>query len=1249
MVSSFPCFGPRFVGDPVDVVTGEVRDLTVDFQIAGRRPFEWWREYQSFRAAKENRGIGAGHRHVLDWWLRVGFDGVNLETHRDPVRFRHLWNDGEDARASGWRLLRVNPLVYQLSRPGEPLREFSRIDPARKHLRLTRMMHADGGQTILQYRGAHGFELQGVHDSQGWSLRFEWHGGLLRAVRARGAFGEFTPIQYGYDEAGHLVEGLDAYKHRFTWAYDEHGSVVRRADRRGYAFVYQYDRQGRCAQVGGEDGVNAVAFDYGSCESKVTHLANGATFFYRYRPDGNLEEIEGPYGAKRKFVVDAEGTTSAQVDARGDLWPVVRSPDGIALGLRDPLGYLHPTHENPNDPELDPLLHDVPYTVLEQEFGKLQPLGFEVPRTPELRAVLPAEIASGMIPGEYAGVEREVRDASGLLHRRERHYADGRVDTRRYVYDPNGNLRKLRDFDRSEWVHEYQSWNHRVLTRDPLGGLTHVVYGPRDKVVVVQDPGGTLTEYAWDLRDRLVEVRRHGKVRERYVLDGAGWLVEKRGAEGELLVRYERGPLGTLLARRSEGVEESFERDDRGRVVRATRTTPTGSNTIECAYDLPGRRVADTRDGAGVWHTFTLGHEGRITVRPTPPSEDDEPSPAFEVRYRYPEEGVVEITDSTGRVHRVARRLSGLIERRFANGTVETSQYDGKGRCLARASEGASGRWRRRFGYSSEGHLLIREDDRRGNLRYHYDAAHRLVSVEHANGRVDPYEHDLAGNLLHKPGLAEALIETGPPGLLSQTRVAMASGNRLYRANGDRFHYDERDHVVRREGYARTLEYRRDALGRLVEITLALQGQEPRCIWQAEYDVFGRRVCKRWEASDGWQEQRFFWDTDRLAAEVLPDGRMRVYVYAHLEALVPMLAVEYASVGADPQSGRVFVLQADHRGAVERVEDEQGRVVWDATVGPHGEVEVRRGEGEHQPFRLVGQYFDKETGLSAQRYRYWAAELGRFLESDPVGLAGGINVYVWPGNPLRDADPLGLGCPDKEEGDDGGAAKTRDGETEQEGAGLPRRAPHEDVPLDQMSQGQLWDVCSFHAERLASVQEPRGGKHVYKNTFSVGVVEGVDGRRRLVATSNIDRGPGGRAQRYMEDHGIESRDPPPRLERRPEYSDDGEHTGNSTYETARTGSAGEPLPDRRYDKREESRHHAEQRMEEGRSSDERLVAQSPSQECCPGCHRALSEPRTDPDGAEYRPLDRVAPELRGPREQRGPRQRRPLPTGGSSS
>jgi RHS repeat-associated protein len=56
--------------------------------------------------------------------------------------------------------------------------------------------------------------------------------------------------------------------------------------------------------------------------------------------------------------------------------------------------------------------------------------------------------------------------------------------------------------------------------------------------------------------------------------------------------------------------------------------------------------------------------------------------------------------------------------------------------------------------------------------------------------------------------------------------------------------------------------------------------------------------------------------------------------------------------------------------------------------------------GYSQNLRMQGQYLDRETGLHYNLFRYYDPDCGRFTQQDPIGLAGGINLYQYAPNAL---------------------------------------------------------------------------------------------------------------------------------------------------------------------------------------------------------------------------------------------------------
>jgi RHS repeat-associated protein len=90
--------------------------------------------------------------------------------------------------------------------------------------------------------------------------------------------------------------------------------------------------------------------------------------------------------------------------------------------------------------------------------------------------------------------------------------------------------------------------------------------------------------------------------------------------------------------------------------------------------------------------------------------------------------------------------------------------------------------------------------------------------------------------------------------------------------------------------------------------------------------------------------------------------------------------------------------------------DTSGQAVWKAEYTPFGKASITS-QGPTFNLRLPGQYYDAETGLHYNWHRYYDPDTGRYITSDPIGLAGGINTYAYAtNNPVSLADPTGL-CP----------------------------------------------------------------------------------------------------------------------------------------------------------------------------------------------------------------------------------------------
>jgi len=135
---------------------------------------------------------------------------------------------------------------------------------------------------------------------------------------------------------------------------------------------------------------------------------------------------------------------------------------------------------------------------------------------------------------------------------------------------------------------------------------------------------------------------------------------------------------------------------------------------------------------------------------------------------------------------------------------------------------------------------------------------------------------------------------------------------------------------------------------------------------------------------------------------VFRPGELKV---ASIGSLVGILA---QTVVANTSSPKVYNYLNNYLGTPQIMTDENGVVVWEATYKPFGEADVNPYSNIVNNFRLPGQYLDQETGLHYNYFRDYHPGVGRYIEADPIGLRGGINMYAYCMNdPVNLVDPSG--------------------------------------------------------------------------------------------------------------------------------------------------------------------------------------------------------------------------------------------------
>ncbi|WP_025123973.1 RHS repeat-associated core domain-containing protein, partial [Serratia sp. H1w] len=556
---------------------------------------------------------------------------------------------------------------------------------------------------------------------------------------------------------------------------------------------------------------------------------------------------------------------------------------------------------------------------------------------------------------------------------------------------------------------------------DRLNRTLHYGYDVEGHLLSLDNANGGIYRFTRDAEGRLQEEQRPDDTRYGYRFNADGQVTEvvqrgttdDKGHRPEKVSQLTYDAQGQVIVRQTQTERVTYQWDAMGSLLSASRTpTEQGEklgiqpNTVTFERDALGRM---TREHNGVEAlTYQYDALGNLITLGLP--NDDQfhwlhYGSGHVTAIRFNDQLISEFERDA--LHRETSRTQGTLTQhrrydRLGRRQWQTSISNRLTDALTYPEQGIL--WRAYY-YDELHELAAVEDNNRGMLSYGYDVEGRLRSSYSAQTGQTAVHYDQADNALILPMQTpenSAYVRGSEP----------YQDNRLTRWERWQYQYDAFGNMVERRNDGLVQHYRYDADNRLV----GAKGSGPKGLFEAQYhyDALGRRSSKVVTLRQERHETHFLWQGLRLL-QSRTDDNQQTYCYDPNEAYTPLACIEKHYTG-----DRLYWYHTDLNGSPQEVTDAQGEMVWSGQYGIFGQVtrqtdamwsNLSRPLGRFsQPLRYAGQYVDEETGLHYNTYRYYAPEVGRFITPDPIGLAGGLNLYQYAPNPLSWVDPLGLSC-----------------------------------------------------------------------------------------------------------------------------------------------------------------------------------------------------------------------------------------------
>lgn len=771
--------------------------------------------------------------------------------------------------------------------------------------------------------------------------------------------------------------------------YDSANRITQATDNIGRTVKYEYDAQGRLVKVTDPLG-NFEAFTYDSAHRMLTVQDKRGNLMVTNEYDGNGRVAKQTYADGTTnllaYTLDASNrvTQTDITNERGVVKRMVFGSGGYVTSITQALGL----------PEQQVTSYE--YTPTNQLLSVIDPLGRKTAYEYDAKGNVSRKT---LLAGTANAVSTETTYTADYSNVQTYKDLTGRVTTR--SYDGAGNLVQVADTNGVLFKGSYNGSGQLVSSEDALGNLTTYQYDGFD-LAQVTDPLGRVSSRVTDVVGRVTATISPSGIRTSVDLDVLDRPVTARDGLGNATnVEYD-GNSNQTLVRDAKGGEHIFGFDKRNA---ATQQTNPVSQSDSIEYD-PVHNVKQTIDRKGQVTQFQHDALNRLKLV----TYADQST----IAYTYDQGNrITQIADSAnGTIARTYDGLNNITNETTPDGSVSYTYYpDGRRKTMS-----VSGQPTLTYTYTARNHLETisqAADAINGNkirqVAFEYDAAGRRANTTYFNGMVRENGFDksgqltsitykaiggsVAGDLTYQYNTDGKIVEKGGTVTLSAPSAAITDATydaaaKMSGLNGVTLTYDGNGNLTSDA----SASYSWNARGQLVEMRNLHGG----VIAQFGYDALGRRRQK----TIFGETSRYVYDQLDAVQEKGIDLRVKTaYVTGALDERLQRIEINGSTT-------RIDTYIADHIGSILALKDMAGIDVVSYSYDGFGESESNA--VDRNPFQFTGRENDG-TGLYYYRARYYSPTKHRFLQSDPIGLDGGINTYAYvENNPISDIDPFGL-------------------------------------------------------------------------------------------------------------------------------------------------------------------------------------------------------------------------------------------------